>query len=181
MKLPTKNDKISSASATPGSQIVWRSSFANSLHLTRLTCIYIQRTLYRSGHFPPDVLTRIIDRFSLDARRPIRDMHAAVAVGNADALKLDGRTVAIPELFEPHAYARAEFLLDSDPGAWRFAQAGEIDDGSVAISYGPQVLPDRERRAFLYVRVALPAAQDVAEKPGLSTDSGDVRQPTAAG
>ncbi|WP_423760610.1 ATP-grasp domain-containing protein [Burkholderia sp. NLJ2] len=95
--------------------------------------------------------------------------------------KLDGRTVTIPERFEPHAYARAEFLLDSDPGAWRFAQAGEIDDGSVAISYGPQVLPDRERRAFLYVRVALPAAQDVANKPGSSTDSGDVRQPTLAG
>lgn len=95
--------------------------------------------------------------------------------------KLDGRTVTIPELFEPHAYARAEFLLDSDPGAWRFAQAGEINDGAVTISYGPQVLPDRERRAFLYVRVALPTAQDVAEKPGLSTDGGDVQQPTLAG
>ena len=66
--------------------------------------------------------------------------------------KLDGRPVDIPALFEPHAYARAEFLLDSDPGAWRFAQAGEIHDGTVTISYGPQVLPDRERRAFLYVR-----------------------------
>ncbi|NTX25834.1 ATP-grasp domain-containing protein [Burkholderia pyrrocinia] len=96
--------------------------------------------------------------------------------------KLDGGTVTIPELFEPHAYARAEFLLDSDPGAWRFAQAGEINDGAVTISYGPQVLPDRERRAFLYVRVALPAAQDVAEKPGLSTDGGNnVQQPTLAG
>ncbi|WP_175963028.1 ATP-grasp domain-containing protein [Burkholderia pyrrocinia] len=100
-----------------------------------------------------------------------------------DALldKLDGRTVTIPELFEPHAYARAEFLLDSDPGAWRFAQAGEIDDGKVAISYGPQVLPDRERRAFLYMRVALPVADDAAEKPGSSTDSRDVAQPTPAG
>ncbi|WP_249744900.1 ATP-grasp domain-containing protein [Burkholderia pyrrocinia] len=95
--------------------------------------------------------------------------------------KLDGRTVTIPELFEPHAYARAEFLLDSDPGAWRFAQAGEINDGAVTISYGPQVLPDRERRAFLYVRVALPAARDVAKKPGLSTDGGNVQQPTLAG
>ena len=34
---------------------------------------------------------------------------------------------------------RAEFLLDSDPGAWRFAQAGEIHDGTVTISYGPQL------------------------------------------
>ncbi|AKM05018.1 ATP-grasp domain-containing protein [Burkholderia pyrrocinia] len=100
-----------------------------------------------------------------------------------DALldKLDGRTVTIPELFEPHAYARAEFLLDSDPRAWRFAQAGEINDGAVTISYGPQVLPDRERRAFLYVRVASPAAHEVAKRPGSSTDSGDVRQPTPAG
>ncbi|VWD35720.1 carboxylate--amine ligase [Burkholderia lata] len=85
----------------------------------------------------------------------------------AEALldKLDGRPVEIPELFDPQAYARAEFLLDSDPGAWRFAQAGEIRDGTVTISYGPQVSPDRERRAFLYVRVALPAAQDSNETP----------------
>ncbi|WP_176046457.1 ATP-grasp domain-containing protein [Burkholderia sp. BCC1644] len=82
--------------------------------------------------------------------------------------KLDGRAVAIPELFEPHAYARAEFLLDSDPRAWRFAQAGEINDGAVTLSYGPQVLPDRERRAFLYVRVALTAVHGLAEHAGLS-------------
>ncbi|AXF25450.1 carboxylate--amine ligase [Burkholderia pyrrocinia] len=95
--------------------------------------------------------------------------------------KLDGRPVAIPALFEPHAYARAEFLLDSDPGAWRFAQAGEINDGAVTISYGPQVLPDRERRAFLYVCVALPVAHDAAEQPGSSTGIGNVARPTLAG
>ena len=87
--------------------------------------------------------------------------------------KLDGRPVDIPALFEPHAYARAEFLLDSDPGAWRFAQAGEIHDGTVTISYGPQVLPDRERRAFLYVRVALPVAHGVTVRPRIP-----VRRPT---
>ncbi|WP_240462103.1 ATP-grasp domain-containing protein [Burkholderia sp. Nafp2/4-1b] len=108
--------------------------------------------------------------------------------------KLDGRPVAIPELFEPHAYARAEFLLDSDPRAWRFAQAGELHDGAVTISYGPQVLPDRERRAFLYVRVALPvadpahaaagpAAASVAggPGPGLGPALGPVTQPTVSG
>ena len=103
-----------------------------------------------------------------------------------DALldKLDGRPVAIPELFEPHAYARAEFLLDSDPGAWRFAQAGELHDGAVTISYGPQVLPDRERRAFLYVRVALPAAHPEHAASGPAATSavgGPVAQPSISG
>ncbi|WP_241303432.1 ATP-grasp domain-containing protein [Burkholderia stabilis] len=98
--------------------------------------------------------------------------------------KLDGRDVAIPDLFEPHAYARAEFLLDSDPRAWRFAQAGEIDDGAVTISYGPQVLPDRERRAFLYVRVALPAAHDAhgaPGSPGAAARSDNAARPTVSG
>ncbi|WP_081082831.1 ATP-grasp domain-containing protein [Burkholderia cepacia] len=104
----------------------------------------------------------------------------------AEALldKLDGRPVAIPERFEPLAYARAEFLLDSDPGAWRFAQAGEIRDGTVTISYGPQVLPDRERRAFLYVRVALPLAHDVHETPelpGSSAHLASVAPPAVSG
>lgn len=92
--------------------------------------------------------------------------------------KLDGRAVTIPELFEPHAYARAEFLLESDPGAWRFAQAGELNDGAVTLSYGPQVLPDRERRAFLYVRVALPVARGSAEHAGSSAGRNEGIQPT---
>lgn len=98
--------------------------------------------------------------------------------------KLDGRPVEIPERFEPHAYARAEFLLDSDPRAWRFAQAGEIHDGTVTISYGPQVLPDRERRAFLYVRVALPVAHGVDGAPahsGSSAHGHPVGQSTVSG
>ncbi|MBN3775058.1 acetyl-CoA carboxylase biotin carboxylase subunit family protein [Burkholderia sp. Se-20378] len=104
----------------------------------------------------------------------------------AEALldKLDGRPVDIPELFEPQAYARAEFLLDSDPRAWRFAQAGEIRDGTVTISYGPQVLPDRERRAFLYVRVALPVAHGVdgaPVPPGASAHGNPVGQTTVSG
>ncbi|WP_244133010.1 ATP-grasp domain-containing protein [Burkholderia metallica] len=104
----------------------------------------------------------------------------------AEALldKLDGRAVTIPELFEPHAYARAEFLLDSDPRAWRFAQAGELRDGAVTINYGPQVLPDRERRAFLYVRIALPTAHDAAGAPahhGASAHATTVAQPAVSG
>ena len=96
--------------------------------------------------------------------------------------KLDGRPVDIPALFEPHAYARAEFLLDSDPGAWRFAQ-GEIHDGTVTISYGPQVLPDRERRAFLYVRWRCRSrtVDGAAAHPGSSAHGNAVAQPAVSG
>lgn len=49
------------------------------------------RALQRPGR--PDILTRIIDQFVLDAPRLIGDMHAAVAAGNADALRLAAHTL----------------------------------------------------------------------------------------
>ncbi|KUY62076.1 hybrid sensor histidine kinase/response regulator [Burkholderia sp. RF2-non_BP3] len=49
------------------------------------------RALQRPGR--PDVLTRIIDQFTLDAPRLIGDMRAAVAAGDADALKLAAHTL----------------------------------------------------------------------------------------
>ncbi|WP_175655714.1 response regulator [Burkholderia ambifaria] len=49
------------------------------------------RALQRPGR--PDVLTRIIDQFTMDAPRLIRDMHAAVEAGDADALKLAAHTL----------------------------------------------------------------------------------------
>ncbi|KVZ11810.1 hybrid sensor histidine kinase/response regulator [Burkholderia stagnalis] len=49
------------------------------------------RALQRPGR--PDVLTRIIDQFDLDAPRLIAGMHAAVAAGDADALKLASHTL----------------------------------------------------------------------------------------
>lgn len=49
------------------------------------------RALQRPGR--PDVLTRIIDQFTLDAPRLIRDMLAAVEAGDADALKLAAHTL----------------------------------------------------------------------------------------
>ncbi|RQU18719.1 response regulator [Burkholderia cenocepacia] len=49
------------------------------------------RALQRPGR--PDVLTRIIDQFAADAPRLIRDMHAAVEAGDADALKLAAHTL----------------------------------------------------------------------------------------
>ncbi|WP_175944466.1 response regulator [Burkholderia pyrrocinia] len=49
------------------------------------------RALQRPGR--PDILTRIIDQFTLDAPRLIRDMHAAVEAGDADALRLAAHTL----------------------------------------------------------------------------------------
>ncbi|PCE30578.1 hybrid sensor histidine kinase/response regulator [Burkholderia ubonensis] len=49
------------------------------------------RALQRPGR--PDVLTRIIDQFTLDAPRLIGDMHAAVAAGDAVALKIAAHTL----------------------------------------------------------------------------------------
>ncbi|MGZ2749515.1 response regulator [Burkholderia stagnalis] len=49
------------------------------------------RALQRPGR--PDVLTRIIDQFNLDAPRLIEGMHAAVAAGDPDALKLASHTL----------------------------------------------------------------------------------------
>ncbi|CAB3771285.1 hybrid sensor histidine kinase/response regulator [Burkholderia puraquae] len=49
------------------------------------------RALQRPGR--PDVLTRIIDQFTADAPRLIRDMCAAVEAGDADALKLAAHTL----------------------------------------------------------------------------------------
>ena len=49
------------------------------------------RALQRPGR--PDLLTRIIDQFDVDAPRLIEGMHAAVAAGDADALKLASHTL----------------------------------------------------------------------------------------
>ncbi|WGS47726.1 response regulator (plasmid) [Burkholderia sp. JSH-S8] len=49
------------------------------------------RALQRPGR--PDVLTRIVDQFDLDAPRLIQGMHAAVAAGDADALRLASHTL----------------------------------------------------------------------------------------
>ena len=145
-----------------------------------LTCVHLDCIVHDGVPHVIELNPRIAGSFICDI---VRDGYGFNVV---EALldKLDGRPVDIPALFEPHAYARAEFLLDSDPGAWRFAQAGEIHDGTVTISYGPQVLPDRERRAFLYVRVALPVAHGVdgaAAHPGSSAHGNAVAQPAVSG
>ncbi|WP_396333924.1 acetyl-CoA carboxylase biotin carboxylase subunit family protein [Burkholderia anthina] len=66
--------------------------------------------------------------------------------------KLEGKRVVVPELCAPGAFARVDFLLDSDPAPWDYTQPGELKNGDLHISYGPQRLPSRRRRAYLYVR-----------------------------
>lgn len=66
--------------------------------------------------------------------------------------KLQGITVLVPELFRPKSYARVEFLLDSDPLPWDFSKSGELKNGDLHINYGPQRLPNRKRRAYIYSR-----------------------------
>jgi hypothetical protein len=71
--------------------------------------------------------------------------------------KLQGRDVVVPALFAPRAFGRVEFLLDSDPHPWDFSKPGELKNGDLHVSYGPQRLANRERRAYLYVRSAFPS------------------------
>ncbi|WP_446901695.1 ATP-grasp domain-containing protein [Burkholderia sp. YIM B11467] len=66
--------------------------------------------------------------------------------------KLEGKRVVVPELFAPGAFARVDFLLDSDPVPWDYSQPGELKNGDLHISYGPQRLTSRQRRAYLYLR-----------------------------
>lgn len=83
--------------------------------------------------------------------------------------KLQGRPVVVPELFAPSAYARVEFLLDSDPKPWDFSQPGELKNGDLHISYGPQRAADRERRAYLYVRRTFqPTAAEILHEEAIA-------------
>lgn len=66
--------------------------------------------------------------------------------------KLTGRGVDIPDIFAPRSYAHVEFLLASDPLPWDFSSPGELRNADLHITYGPQRLVHRERRAYIYVR-----------------------------
>ncbi|HEX7865378.1 MAG TPA: ATP-grasp domain-containing protein [Variovorax sp.] len=75
--------------------------------------------------------------------------------------KLTGRSVAVPDIFAPRSYAHVEFLLASDPLPWDFSTPGELRNADLHITYGPQRLVHRERRAYIYVRRVF---QPTAEK-----------------
>ncbi|MDF3092125.1 MULTISPECIES: response regulator [Burkholderia cepacia complex] len=78
------------------------------------------RALQRPGR--PDVLTRIIDQFTADAPRLIRDMHAAVEAGDADALKLAAHT-----LKSSSANVGAHLLSARCREIERLARAADVD------------------------------------------------------
>lgn len=75
--------------------------------------------------------------------------------------KLTGRRVVVPDIFAPRSYAHVEFLLASDPLPWDFSVPGELRNNDLHITYGPQRLVHRERRAYIYVRRVF---QPTAEK-----------------
>lgn len=58
----------------------------------------------------------------------------------------------VPDIFAPRSYAHVEFLLESDPLPWDFSSPGELRNADLHITYGPQRLVHRERRAYIYVR-----------------------------
>ncbi|WP_104925458.1 ATP-grasp domain-containing protein [Rahnella sikkimica] len=66
--------------------------------------------------------------------------------------KLQGKEVTVPASFLPDAYACVNFFLESDPLPWSFTEQGELRNHLMHISYGPQHLSNRRRRAFVYVR-----------------------------
>ncbi|KVL56368.1 carboxylate--amine ligase [Burkholderia cepacia] len=80
----------------------------------------------------------------------VRDAYGFDAI-NRLLDKLEGKRVVVPELYRPGAFARVDFLLDSDPAPWDYTQPGELKNGDLHISYGPQRLPSRRRRAYLYL------------------------------
>jgi biotin carboxylase len=66
--------------------------------------------------------------------------------------KLQERKVTIPKIFQPDTYACVNFFLESDPRLWEVTEKGEIKNQFMHISYGPQHLSNRRRRAYIYVR-----------------------------
>ncbi|WP_232778289.1 acetyl-CoA carboxylase biotin carboxylase subunit family protein [Pantoea sp. Mb-10] len=81
----------------------------------------------------------------------VRDAYGFDMVENL-VNKLQGKDVTVPASFLPDAYACVNFFLESDPLPWSFTEQGEIKNHLMHISYGPQHLSNRRRRAFVYVR-----------------------------
>ncbi|KUZ89260.1 hybrid sensor histidine kinase/response regulator [Burkholderia ubonensis] len=104
------------------------------------------RALQRPGR--PDVLTRIIDQFNLDAPRLIGDMHAAVAAGDAVALKIAAHT-----LKSSSANVGAHRLSARCREIEQFARAAEVA-ASADLVAGTNAEFDRAQAALLAERVA---------------------------
>ncbi|KWN64372.1 response regulator [Burkholderia ubonensis] len=104
------------------------------------------RALQRPGR--PDVLTRIIDQFNLDAPRLIGDMQAAVAAGDAVALKIAAHT-----LKSSSANVGAHRLSARCREIEQFARAAEVAAAADLVA-GTNAEFERAQAALLAERVA---------------------------
>lgn len=70
----------------------------------------------------------------------------------ADALlkRLEGKNFEVLRKKEPEKFAQAVFFLNSDPESWVVPNAGQLADSTINLSYAPQIIPERERRAYVY-------------------------------
>ncbi|MDQ9125824.1 ATP-grasp domain-containing protein [Serratia fonticola] len=73
----------------------------------------------------------------------------------ADALlqRLRGEQVEILRRDKAEKYAQVIFFLSSDPESWRLPVAGHVADSTVSVRYASQIVPERERRAYVYTVV----------------------------
>ncbi|HHU6416512.1 TPA: ATP-grasp domain-containing protein [Klebsiella pneumoniae] len=95
-----------------------------------------------------EINPRIAGSFICDI---IRDAYGFNMVENL-LDKLQEKKVTIPENFQPDTYACVNFFLESDPPQWEVTEKGEMKNQFMHISYGPQHLSNRRRRAYTYVR-----------------------------
>ncbi|HBT4671005.1 TPA: ATP-grasp domain-containing protein [Klebsiella pneumoniae] len=95
-----------------------------------------------------EINPRIAGSFICDI---IRDAYGFNMVENL-LDKLQEKKITIPENFQPDAYACVNFFLESDPPQWVVTEKGEMKNQFMHISYGPQHLSNRRRRAYTYVR-----------------------------
>lgn len=95
-----------------------------------------------------EINPRIAGSFICDI---IRDAYGFNMVENL-LDKLQEEKITIPENFQPDSYACVNFFLESDPPQWVVTEKGEMKNQFMHISYGPQHLSNRRRRAYTYVR-----------------------------
>lgn len=67
--------------------------------------------------------------------------------------RLEGKKYLIKRKTEPQKFAQVIFLLEGDPETWRIPISGELTDGKINLIYAPQYIPERERRAYIYMVV----------------------------
>lgn len=73
----------------------------------------------------------------------------------ADALlkRLSGKHVEIFRRREPKKFAQVMFFLGCDPESWQVPVASQLTDSKIKVIYAPQFIPERERRAYVYLVV----------------------------